>query len=551
MKEKKVKATPAEPAEKKAAGGAKKRKLIIILSVVLAALVLLTVGATFAARAITMSNTNLPNVYVGGIYVGGMTRAETRAELEKQLWDKSVSGILTVNLPLDVSFRVDYTRAGANLTAEKAVEAAYRYGHDGSWFENLFTYVKGVFAPEDISNEELTLNKDYITRLMNIGIEKFNRRIADEYTVDDENSLLVLIKGAGQLTIDADALYEQTAQALLDKETEITCTLPETGLTMPDFEAIHEELAASPADAYYDKETDTIVPDVKGVDFDVSEAESLWNAAKTLETVEIPIMLTVPEVTEEGLKELLFRDKLGATTTYYYGSTDNRINNIDLVVNKLNGLVLLPGEEFSYNDYVGQRTKEAGFKEAAAYNDGQVVYEVGGGICQVSSTLYCATLAANLETVDRTCHYFAVGYLDKGLDATVSWPGPDFKFKNNRDYPIKIVAYSDHNSKALTIEIWGSNIDGTYVVPKSSWWPIYDTTYPDVQTGWGAFSMRYLYDKDGNLIDKIDEAGSTYYLHDEDIKWPEQEATTSPDEEGGTNSEGDTDTGGDVIIVNG
>ena len=114
MKEKKEKAAKA-PAEKKAAGGAKKRKLIIILSVVLAVLALLAAGATFAGRAVTMSNTNLPNVYVGGIYVGGMTREETRAELEKQLWDKSVSGTLTVNLPLDVSFRVDYTRAGANL----------------------------------------------------------------------------------------------------------------------------------------------------------------------------------------------------------------------------------------------------------------------------------------------------------------------------------------------------------------------------------------------------------------------------------------------------
>ena len=552
MKEKKEKAAKA-PAEKKAAGGAKKRKLIIILSVVLAVLALLAAGATFAGRAVTMSNTNLPNVYVGGIYVGGMTREETRAELEKQLWDKSVSGTLTVNLPLDVSFRVDYTRAGANLTAEKAVEAAYRYGHDGNWFENLLTYVKGLIAPEDISDEELTLNRDYITKLMNDGIEKFDRRIADtEYTVDEENSLLILVKGAGQLKIDADALYEQTAQALLDKKTEITCTLPDSGLTMPDFDAIHKELAASPADAYYDKETDSIVPDVKGVDFDVSQAKSLWNGAKATEKVEIPVTLTTPEVTEELLKELLFRDKLGETTTYYYGSTANRINNIDLVANKLNGLVLMPGEEFSYNSFVGQRTEAAGFKFAGAYNNGQVVQEIGGGICQVSSTLYCATLAANLETVERSCHTFAVTYLPKGLDATVSWPGPDFKFKNNRDYPIKIVASSDHDSKALTIEIWGSNIDGTYVEPKSSWWPVYDTTYPDVQIGWGAFSMRYLYDKDGNLIDKIDEASSLYDLHPEEIKWPED--TTPPTDEGGTGGGGaegggGDSGGGDVIIV--
>ena len=538
--------TKRQPAEaKKRPAKAKSKAPVVILTVVLVLLALAAVGATLAGRHISTSDTNLPNVYVGEIYVGGMTKEETRAELERQQWDKSVSAVLTVKLPMDTSFRVDYTRAGANLTADRAAEAAYRYGHDGNWFENLLTYVRGVFAPVDVSGEKLTLDKEYITKLMNAGIESFGKSIADkDYAIDDENSLLVLTKGAGQLSIDADALYELVADALLNKKTELVYTLPETQVTMPDFQALHEELAASPADAYYDKESDTIVPDVKGVDFDVNQAESLWNEAGLTETVEIPVQLTNPQITEESLKELLFRDKLGEKTTYYWGSTAQRINNIDLVVNKLNGLVLMPGEEFSYNGYVGQRTEAAGFQAAAAYNDGQVVSEVGGGICQVSSTLYYVTMAANLETVERTCHYFAVGYLDKGLDATVSWPGPDFKFKNNREYPIKIIATSNHDSSALTIEIWGSNIDGTYVEPRSYWWASYDSTYPDVQTGWGAFCQRYLFDKDGNLLEKIDEAGSIYHLHDEDIKWPTEPEEPSPSDGGGDGG-GGTDTGGD------
>ena len=567
IKEKKVK-------EKKAKDGKSGRKAVIILSVVLAVLVLLTGAAFFAGRQITLSQTNLPNVYVGGIYVGGMTREETRAELDRQLWDKSVSAILTVDLPMDVNFRVDYTRAGANLTAEKAAEAAYRYGHDGSWLENLFTYVKGLFKPEDVSQEELTLNKSYITKLMNIGIEKYNARMAGYtgYEIDRENSLLVLVKGAGQVEINAEELYAQTAQALLDKQTEMSYTAPETEIAMPDFQAMYEELSAIPADAYYDKETDSIVPEVSGVEFDVEQAKSLWNAAAVTEKVEIPAELLEPEITEESLKALLFRDKLGACTTYYYGSTASRINNIDLVAQKLNGLVLMPGEEFSYNGYVGQRTEEAGFQYAGAYNNGQVVQEVGGGICQVSSTLYYATMCANLQTLERTCHTFIVTYLPRGLDATVSWPGPDFKFKNDRDYPIKIMAWTEQENKSLTIEIWGSNIDGTYVEPKSSWWAVYDKTYPDVQIGWGAFSMRYLYDKDGNLIEKIDEFNSLYDLHDYEIKWPEGvtppgEGETGSEtggdsgsgesggggsgsgESGGGESGGDTGSGDDVIIV--
>ena len=567
IKEKKVK-------EKKAKDGKSGRKAVIILSVVLAVLVLLTGAAFFAGRQITLSQTNLPNVYVGGIYVGGMTREETRAELDRQLWDKSVSAILTVDLPMDVNFRVDYTRAGANLTAEKAAEAAYRYGHDGSWLENLFTYLMGLFKPEDVSQEELTLNKSYITKLMNIGIEKYNARMAGYtgYEIDREISLLVLVKGAGQVEINAEELYAQTAQALLDKQTEMSYTAPETEIAMPDFQAMYEELSAIPADAYYDKETDSIVPEVSGVEFDVEQAKSLWNAAAVTEKVEIPAELLEPEITEESLKALLFRDKLGACTTYYYGSTASRINNIDLVAQKLNGLVLMPGEEFSYNGYVGQRTEEAGFQYAGAYNNGQVVQEVGGGICQVSSTLYYATMCANLQTLERSCHTFIVTYLPIGLDATVSWPGPDFKFKNDRDYPIKIMAWTEQENKSLTIEIWGSNIDGTYVEPKSSWWAVYDKTYPDVQIGWGAFSMRYLYDKDGNLIEKIDEFNSLYDLHDYEIKWPEGvtppgEGETGSEtggdsgsgesggggsgsgESGGGESGGDTGSGDDVIIV--
>lgn len=544
-KEKKVKEKKVK--EQKPKEGKISKKAVIILSVVLAVLVLLAGAAVFAGRQITLSNTNLPNVYVGGIYVGGMTREETRAELDRMLWDESVSAELNVKLPMDVSIGVDYTKAGANITAEKATEAAYRYGHDGNWIENLFTYLFGLIKPEDVSQEEPTLDKSYITERAKTGVEKYNERMAEcsGYEIDEENSLLVLVKGAGQLQINAEDLYEPIAQALLDKQTEITFSLPETEVTMPDFQALHEKLSASPADAYYDKETDSIVPEVDGVEFDVDEAKKLWNAAKLTEKVQIPVELTIPEITEERLKELLFRDKLGTTTTYFYGSTDNRINNIDLVANKLNGLILMPGEEFSYNGYVGERTEAAGFRSAAAYNNGQVVYEIGGGICQVSSTLYCTTMAANLETVERTCHTFAVGYLDKGLDATVSWPGPDFKFRNSRDFPIKIIAYTDHETKALTIEIWGSNIDGTYVVPKSSWWPVYDTTYPDVQVGWGAYSMRYVYDKDGNLIDKIDEDSSLYDLHAEDIKWPEE---TKPSE-GEGDSGGDTGSGDNVIIV--
>ena len=122
----------------------------------------------------------------------------------------------------------------------------------------------------------------------------------------------------------------------------------------------------------------------------------------------------------------------------------------------------MPGEEFSYNQSVGRRTTSAGFREAGAYSGGKVVNSVGGGICQVSSTLYNVVLRANLEVTDRSNHMFAVGYVPIGTDATVSWGAPDFKFKNNRTYPIKIVAST--SKRNVYIKIMGLKEENDYEV---------------------------------------------------------------------------------------
>ena len=371
--------------------------------------------------------------------------------------------------------------------------------------------------------------------LVTRALERFDKHIGDgSYIVDEAASEMVYIKGAGQIKLDAEDVYAKAVEGLKALESSVSYALPSQDVTAPDFNALHTELMREPHDAYYDKETGEIVPDVKGFAFDVSEAESLWNAAGLLEEVRIPVKIDMPEMTAEQLVASLFRDKLGSQTTLYTYSSDARINNIKLCAAKLNGLVLNPGEEFSFNGTVGQRTTEAGFKAAAAYNDGQVVQEVGGGICQVSSTIYCAAMLAQMTTVERTCHMFVVTYLPYGLDATVSWPGPDYKFRNDRDYPVKIVAYCNDADKSITIEIWGTDVDGSYVELTSGYGYRYDSTYPDVDIGYSAVSYRNIYDKDGNLIDRVFEASSSYDLHEDEIKWPEPSESPKPSDSGTT-----------------
>ena len=203
-------------------------------------------------------------------------------------------------------------------------------------------------------------------------------------------------------------------------------------ITKPDFAAIAAEHTKEVANAYYDPEKDEVIPEVKGMEVDVAKAEKQWEAAAPLETIEIPITLVDPEITAEKLKEVMFHDKLGDCQTYLWGSTANRISNVRLACSRFDGMVLQPGEKFSYNKVVGERTAEAGFLPAPTYNGTAHEMGLGGGICQVSSTLYNAVQYANLEVNERVCHTMLVGYLDAGLDATVDWPDTNFVFTTTR-----------------------------------------------------------------------------------------------------------------------
>ena len=154
--------------------------------------------------------------------------------------------------------------------------------------------------------------------------------------------------------------------------------------------------------------------------------------------------------------------------TSTYGSDDNRIRNIELALETLNGYCVEPGETFSFNGVIGQRTKERGYKEAGAFADGLTTKEVGGGICQVSTTLFNAVVKSDLEIIERRPHSRPVGYVDEGKDAAVSWPNQDFKFTNNTDYPIYIFTGLTETKNRCIISIYGRLLpDGMSIVVES------------------------------------------------------------------------------------
>ena len=503
-------------ARRAAAKRERRRKAKITLIIIATLVVLLAIGVTVAAFFVSHMPNILPNVYVDGVAVGDMTKDEAKAAIIASGWEEN-SRMLEVSLLARSIFEVDPCQAGARLTVDEAVEAAYAHGHERNWYKNLLSYVDCFFRPVDVNEKSLVQKRDYVLSTVEQGIEELNIVLGDgAYTVDEENSALVLTKGAGQLELDSEALADAIYIAFGAGETSINYDTVLAPPQAPDFQAIFDKLSAEPVNASYsDDNRFNVNPHQVGCKFDIEEAKDIWTKAENGAVVNIPLEITYPDVTTEQLTSQLYRDLLGSSTTYYPNSNDNRISNLNLAASKINGLILYPGEEFSYNATLGQRTEEAGFLPAGAYENGEVVEEVGGGICQVSSTLYSAMLYGyNLTTVERYPHYFPVDYLEKGYDATVSWPKPDFKFRNDRDFPIKIVATCNNDERSLTVQIYGTNLDGLYMHLTKQTLSYNSAKYPWIMEGYGVQVFRHVMDANGMPVGQVNEVYDVYHTHE-------------------------------------
>ena len=542
---KREKAAKEAERKKRAEKRAEKARVVlrgvkIALLVILSLAVIAGAAGLLLAYKISDSDTNFPNVYINGIPVGGLTKEETEKKLLDSGWNNPDHQILRVELPMDLSFELNRADAGLVIPVENVVEAAFRYGHE----ENLLNCVKTYFHARhnrvEVGPGQPEVNHDYVREQTAAAVRQFREKTSGEsYFIDTEAKVMHFVKGAGQMDLDQDKLAAAVEEALKGTDDVLVYKQVEGNISPPDFQALYEELNVEPVNARFSDKDFEVIPEVPGITFNVAEAKKLWVAAKPMEEILIPLEIVEPEITADQLKEGLFKDCLGAQTTSYGGSTPARVNNINLAVSKINGIILMPGQTFSYNDTVGQRTLANGFLEAGAYSNGEVVQEVGGGICQVSSTLYCATLYARMTTVSRTSHYFRVTYLPPGQDATVSWRNPDFQFRNDREYPVKIVAWCDNDDMELTIQLWGTDTDGIWVKLSYDQYAVHDEEFPEVVIGSNVYLWISYYDADGNLLEIREGSASTYFRHDYEIDWPPEKFQDKDDEGGGGGSSGD------------
>lgn len=467
-----------------------------------------------------------PGLALNDIELGGMTREEAATTLAAAGWEDMDFGSVNVSLPAGYEFSVSAEEAGLTMSCQEAAQAAYDFGHSGNPVKDLFSYFKCIGGKATIVDLVDTGDNKGLMKKISEETADLSKLLEAGYIVDEDKATMSMIKGADKAPLNTEELCGLIVDALENGEDSVKYELTYSEDAEYDFGKLHEEVFVEPVDARYDVKTESVVESVKGIDFDVKEAQKLWKAAKAGELVAIPVEVTVPEHNLENFSGELFSDLLGTQSSNYSSSSASRATNVELAASKINGVVLNPGDSFSYNDTVGQRTTAAGFKPAGAYANGKVVNEVGGGICQVSSTLYCAVLYANLNVTARTCHYFPVNYLPAGLDATVSWGGPEFKFVNNRTFPVKIVTRCAN--RTLTVEIWGTDVDGSYVEMNYSTATAYDK---GAAIGFTADTYRSVFAKDGTLISRTQEAHSFYHYHEEDIKRPEPSTkpTDKPD----------------------
>ena len=207
--------------------------------------------------------------------------------------------------------------------------------------------------------------------------------------------------------------------------------------------------------AEYISDTGVLVDQIIGIEIaDLEEAKKIAESV-TEEGMQfsIPLKITLPETTIDSVLEELFQDTLSTYTTTFNVNEKERTENVKLAAESINNVILMPGQEFSYNNVVGERSTERGYKIAKVYQAGQVVDGLGGGICQVSSTLYNAVVKADLEVLERKNHSLPVSYVKLGTDATVVYGVLDFRFRNNQQYPIRIE--SKVSGGSLKIDICG------------------------------------------------------------------------------------------------
>ena len=445
------------------------KKIIIVCSVIAIAIIIAIFSTIFAL--INSNNEKILNgISINGISVSGKDKDEVKKLLAEKTEAKRTEDLV---VKLDTKTKdgeeykgiVSFEQLQLNYKLDEAIEKAYSIGRDSNIFVNNFNIIKTFFTKNNIE-----IPYEYNEEELNKQIDTINGQIPgavieSNYDIDEDKKELIITKGKAGLVVEPELLKQEVENEIKNVEStenEINLSTKNKEPNEIDLDKIYSEIHTEPQNAYYTQNPFTLYPHVNGIDFAISMEEAKKILEENKEEYIIPLKITHPEITTDKIGSEGFPDLLAEFSTNYNPGAKDRTTNLKLASNKINNTVVLPGETFSYNKVVGKRTTAAGYKEAPSYAGGKVVNDIGGGICQITSTLYNAVVFANLDIVSRSNHQFVPSYVKAGRDATVVYGAIDFKFKNTRKYPIKIK--STVSGGVARVQIYGMKEETEYKV---------------------------------------------------------------------------------------
>ena len=420
----------------------------LIIGIVLLIIILLFLSTIFA-----ILNVNNSNV-INGIYIENINLSNLSTEEVKKIVNEKVSIIEEIELRYgEFNVLVKKDEIGLEIDTKKAINNAVNLGKTNNILVDNYSILKA-----NLFNTKFGLDIKIDEEKLQETIRNLQAEIPEaikEYSYDIKEENLIITNGkSGQKIIEKELKSRiiENIKVQFNGKTEIVeiPTKMENAKEI-NIEKIYNDVYKKAQDAYIVEEPFKLYKQENGIDFAITIPEAKQILKDEKETYIIPLKITEPEISIEDLGEKLFKQTLSKYTTIYDAGNKNRSHNIELAAKTINGTILMPGETFSYNGVLGNTNKEKGYKLGTAYVGGKVVESYGGGICQVSSTLYNSVLYANLEIVERYNHSYVVNYVPAGRDATVSYGGKDFKFKNTRSYPIKIVATAKNGVVSISI----------------------------------------------------------------------------------------------------
>ena len=520
--------------KRQAASSAKRKRKNAATLVGAGLIVLIVLGALgfcgYTAYSVLMGGDIFPGVRMGECDLSGMDRAEARSALEKAYGDSAIDAVIDIQAG-DQLFTLSADECGLVYDIPASIDQAYAYGRQGGFIYRARQYWSTRRDPQQMELVTVLDRNVLQARVDEVAAAVEQPMAPSSYSYAD--GVISLDKGQTGYSLDKEHLYAALDNKLRTADfTPMEAVRKEAHPQALNAAVIAAAVNCDVVQTTLDLEADPTGGTVREGTLGVNVTESALNAAiasaNRHETVQCT--LTQPDYTAAEYKALLFRDVLGQCTTDFNPGNKGRTTNVLLATDFCNGVILMPGQVFSYNDSVGPRTYERGFKDATVYVGNSAEDGVGGGICQVSSTIYYAALRADLKIVERYAHSRMVTYVPLGEDATVAWGSKDFKFENNTPFPMKVV--TSHKTNTLTVKLYGTQTQNKTVkiettqLSKTPFEVVYelDETLPlgteevksNGYTGYKTESWRVVY-IDGVEVSRTLENKSTYKKYDKVI----------------------------------